>query len=63
MSSAAPSHRLQHLALTLLLLYPLLLLAAYWRQQSWLSALAALDLISLLLLGGLWRGRVLAWAA
>lgn len=63
MSSAAPSHRLQHLALTLLLLYPLLLLAAYWRQQSWLSALAALDLISLLLLGGLWRGRVLAWVA
>ncbi|MBN8738891.1 MAG: hypothetical protein BGP24_13215 [Lysobacterales bacterium 69-70] len=63
MSSAAPSHRLQHLALTLLLLYPLLLVAAYWHQQSWLSALAALDLISLLLLGGLWRGRALAWAA
>ena len=63
MSPAAPSHRLQHLALALLLLYPLLLLAAYWRQQSWLSALAALDLISLLLLGGLWHGRLPAWIA
>ena len=50
-------------ALCLLLLYPLLLLAGLWTQYGWLSALAAVDLISLLLLGGLLRGNALAWCA
>lgn len=63
MGSSAPTLRLQHLALLLLLAYPLLLLAALWLQRSWLSAAAALDLISLLLLGGLARGHGLAWAS
>lgn len=53
--------RPQRLALLLLIAYPLLLLAALWTQRSWLSAVAALDLISLLLLGGLLRGNALAW--
>lgn len=50
-----------YLALCLLLLYPLLLLAGLSTQHGWLSALAAVDLISLLLLGGLLRGSPLAW--
>lgn len=63
MGSIVPAFRPQRLALLLLLAYPLLLLAALWLQRSWLSALAALDLISLLLLGGLLRGHRAAWAA
>jgi uncharacterized membrane protein len=51
------------LALLLLLAYPLLLLAALWSGRSWVSAMAALDLISLLLLGGLLGGHALAWSA
>lgn len=54
--------RLQRLGLILLAAYPLLLLTALWLQRSWISALAALDLISLLLLGGLLRGSRLVWA-
>lgn len=61
MSSATPSLRLPHLALALLIAYPMLLLPALWLQLSWLSALAALDLITLLLLGGLRRGYPPAW--
>lgn len=61
MSSATPSLRPPHLALALLLAYPLLLLPALWLQLSWLSALAALDVITLLLLGGLLHGYRLAW--
>ena len=63
-AAPAPSHlgaTTKRLALILLLAYPLLLLAALWSQRSWLSAVAALDLISLLLLGGLVRGHILAW--
>lgn len=56
------SSRARRLALVLLLAYPLLLLAALWSQRSWLSAVAALDLISLLLLGGLLRGDRVAWS-
>lgn len=52
-----------YLALCLLLLYPLLLLAGLWSERGWVSALAAVDLISLLLLGGLLRGSALAWLA
>lgn len=63
MSSATSSPRPPHLALALLLAYPLLLLSALWLQLSWLSALAALDLITLLLLGGLLRGYRPAWMA
>lgn len=67
MNSAAPApsplgSSTKRLALILLLAYPLLLLAALWTQRSWLSAVAALDLISLLLLGGLMRGYLIAWA-
>ncbi|MCQ4164252.1 xanthomonadin biosynthesis protein [Tahibacter harae] len=53
--------RPQRLGLILLAAYPLLLLAALWLQRSWISALAALDLISLLLLGGLLRGNRMIW--
>lgn len=63
MSPSSPSLRPPHLALALLLAYPLLLLAALWLRLGWLSALAALDLITLLLLGGLLRGHRPAWAA
>jgi len=63
MSSATPPLRPPHLALTLLIAYPLLLLPALWLRLSWLSALAALDLITLLLLGGLLRGYRPAWVA
>lgn len=54
--------RPQRLGLLLLAAYPLLLLAALWLQRSWISAVAALDLISLLLLGGLLRGSRMIWA-
>lgn len=62
MTSSSPQ-RPPYLALTLLLLYPLLLLLAHALQHSGISALAAVDLITLLLLGGLMRRNRLAWAA
>ncbi|GMV28118.1 MAG: hypothetical protein AMXMBFR59_02430 [Rhodanobacteraceae bacterium] len=61
--TSPPSQRPPYLALTLLALYPLLLLLAHTLQRSWISALAAVDLITLLLLGGLAQGNRLAWAA
>ncbi|MBL8301003.1 MAG: xanthomonadin biosynthesis protein [Rhodanobacteraceae bacterium] len=62
MTSPSPQNP-PYFALTLLLLYPLLLLLAYLLQRSWISALAAVDLFSLLLLGGLKNGNRLAWVA
>lgn len=61
--TSPPPQRPPYLALTLLLLYPLLLLLAYTLQQSWISAFAAIDLITLLLLGGLLHLNRLAWVA
>jgi uncharacterized membrane protein len=61
--TSPPPQRPPYFALTLLLLYPLLLLLAYALQRSWISALAAVDLVSLLLLGGLRSGNRLAWIA
>jgi uncharacterized membrane protein len=63
MSFPTPPPRPPYLALALLLAYPLLLLAALSLRLSWLSAVAALDLITLLLLGGLLRGDTLVWTA
>ena len=60
--TSPPPQRPPYLALTLLLLYPLLLLLAHMLGRSWISALAAVDLVSLLLLGGLRNGNRLAWA-
>lgn len=61
--TSPPTQRPPYLALALLALYPLLLLLAHTLQRSWISALAAVDLISLLLLGGLRQGNRLAWIA
>lgn len=57
------SQRLPYLALTLLVLYPLLLLLAHLLRHSGISALAAVDLVTLLLLGGLKNRDRLAWTA
>ncbi|HSX58843.1 MAG TPA: xanthomonadin biosynthesis protein [Tahibacter sp.] len=58
-----PLQRPPYAALTLLLLYPLLLLLAQLLGRSWISALAAIDLVTLLLLGALARGNRTAWTA